>query len=133
MRLEATISEPRNAQLRELAAELKVSKSTLIDEALAVFMTGLMEARNGRRFAIIDAVSRAVVSQIASPLLSQAEWIAHREKIKLSRKEADTVDRLLADPPKPTAALREAAARQRLSVKYEPRAGLESADPPDSD
>jgi hypothetical protein len=113
MRLEATIPDPRYAQLAELSEELNVSKSTLIDEALSLLMTGLMEARHGRRFAIIDAESQSVVTQVATPLLTQAAWVAHREKIELSRKEAQKVDELLAKPPKPTAALRKAVAQRR--------------------
>lgn len=116
MRVEATISEPLYAQLVEVAERLHVTKSAILDEALALFLTGLTEARHGRRVAIIDPrapADRAVVSQVATPLLSQAEWVSHRANITLSRNAAEKVDELLAHPPQPTPALRKAVARRK--------------------
>jgi len=118
MRLEATIPDPRAAQLAELAKELKVSKSTLIEEALSLLFTGLVEARHGRRFAIIEAESQRIVSQVATPLLSQIEWTAHREQVSLSAEGQAKLEQTVARPPKPTAALRRAMTqRQRQPVQ----------------
>jgi hypothetical protein len=112
MRIEATLPEPRALQLKELANEFNVSKSAILDEALSLLMTALMGARSGRRVALIDA-SQKVVSEVATPLLTQLEWTASRTKIVLSQREAEKVDALLADPPEPTPALRKAMAHHR--------------------
>jgi len=112
MRLEATIPDTRYAQLSELADELQVPKSTLVEEALSVLLTGLIEARHGRRFAIIDPATQRVISQVATPLLMQLEWATHREKVSLSRTEAGKLEDLLENPPAPTPRLRKAMARR---------------------
>lgn len=118
MRVEATLPEPRGLQLTELANELSVSKSALIEEAVSLLLVALTAARRGQRVAMIDAASQKVVAEVATPLLTQIEWTAGREKITLSRREAAKADELLADPPEPTQALRKAMARRRTpSVK----------------
>jgi DNA-binding transcriptional MocR family regulator len=100
MRIETTLPDPRARQLAELADELHMSKSAVIEEALALLFTGLVEARRGRRVAIIDAESQRVISQLATPALSQVEWASRREPV--------TVSEGVASPPKATAALRKA-------------------------
>jgi len=113
VRLETTLPDPRAAQLAKLADELHVSKSTLIDEALSLLFTGLIESRRGRRLAIIDAETQRVVSQVSTPSLSQLEWTAHPEEVRLTPKALSRVAELIADPPPPTPALRRAMARLR--------------------
>lgn len=113
MRVEATIGDVRGAQLSELADELGVPKSALVEEALSLLLTALMGTRRGQRVAMIDAASHKVVAELATPLLTQIEWTASREKIALSRKEAAGMDALLSHPPAPTAALRNAMSRRR--------------------
>ena len=118
MRLETTISHFRHEQLSTLAAELNVSKSDIVDEALSLLATGILEARVGRRFAIVDPDTKEIVCHVHSPLIAQAEWIAHRERLTLSHREAEAVDTLLANPPKPSPALRKAmSARRRKPAK----------------
>ncbi len=58
MRLEATITDTRAAQLEEMIAELKTTRSQIADEALALFLKALMEAKRGHRVAIIEPESR---------------------------------------------------------------------------
>ena len=113
MRIEATIPDPRGEQLQQLADELKVSRSQLVEEALALFLTAATEARGGRRVAIIEAESRAQVREVVSPSLSQLEWAAHVEKIALSRRGVRRVAELIGRPPTPTPALRRALSRRR--------------------
>lgn len=113
-RLEATLPDPRGAQVVELANSLKVSRSAFVEEALSLLVMAIMEARHGRRVAIVDTASQRVVSQLTTPLLMQVEWGTQpREKIALTRREAKKVDELLANPPSPGPALRRAMSRRR--------------------
>ncbi|MBM3204224.1 hypothetical protein FJZ55_10025, partial [Candidatus Woesearchaeota archaeon] len=48
MRLEATVPDSRGATLLELASDLGLTKSQVIDEALALFLEVILDARNGR-------------------------------------------------------------------------------------
>jgi hypothetical protein len=109
----AKLPDPRAAQLAKLADELHVSKSALIDEALSLLFTGLIEARKGHRFAIIDAKTQRVISQVATPSLSQLEWTTYSETIELSPAALSQIAELNANPPPPTPALRRAMARHR--------------------
>lgn len=117
MRLETTLPDPRAAQLAKLADELHVSKSALIDEALSLLFTGLIEARKGHRLAIIDARTQRVISQVATPSLSQLEWTTYSEEIVLTPKALSRVAELIANPPPPTPALRKAMARVRRKAR----------------
>jgi hypothetical protein len=111
MRLEATISAARAAQLAEVVAELKTTKSQLAAEAPALFLKAFMEAKRGRRVAIIEPETRQTVTEMVSPSLSQVEWAAYREKVALSEK--DKVGNLVAHPREPTKALRRVLAKKR--------------------
>lgn len=113
MRIEATLPDPRGLQLAELADELKMSKSELVQEAISLLMMALSGARRGQRVAMIDAASQRVVAEVTTPLLTQIEWTAGREKMTLSRREAAKVDALVAEPPAPTRALRKAMRRRQ--------------------
>lgn len=108
MRLEATIADIRGDQLQELADELHVPKSQLVDEALALFMKAYLETKRGRRVAIIDAETQATVCEVASPSLSQVEWALHKARVSVSARGLKKVGRLIDKPPAPTAALRKA-------------------------
>jgi len=113
MRIETTLPDPRARQLAEMADELHMSKSAVIEEALALFFTSLVEARRGRRVAIIDAESQRVISQLATPALSQVEWASQRERVAVSGAGFARVAEAVAKPPKATAALRKAMQHAR--------------------
>jgi hypothetical protein len=113
MRIEATLPDPRAQQLADLADELQTSKSALIEEALALLFTSLIEARRGRRVAIIDAVTQRVISQLATPALSQLEWAASRERVTVGMPGLLMAAEAVANPPRPTPALRKAMKKAR--------------------
>ena len=112
-RVETTLPVPLEHQFTELANELSVTKSELVKEAISLLITAFSGARRGQRVAMIDATSREVVTEVVTPLLTQLEWTAGRDRVALSQREAAKVDELLANPPAPTPALRKAVARQR--------------------
>lgn len=108
MRIEATISDVRGRQIVRLAKELGLSRSQLVDEALALFLRAVIEAREGRRMASLDRQGNQAVREWVSPALSQIEWAAHREQIVLAEAGVEQIADLLARPPAPTRALRRA-------------------------
>ena len=106
MRVEASVPESRGRQLAEVADELGLTKSQLIDEALSVYLTALMEARRGVRVALVDVVTQKAVRELVTPALSQLEWTSHREAVVLPRDEFERVVALLNDPREPPEALK---------------------------
>ena len=113
MRVEATISDPSGDQLTLLSKELGVSKSQIVEEALSLFVKAVIEARKGRRLAIVEPKDQRTICEIASPSLTQVEWTAHRETIMLSAAEFQRVADLIANPPKPNERLKAALKGKR--------------------
>jgi hypothetical protein len=116
MRIEATLPETRREQLRTLQAELKLTKSQVLDEALSMFLKAYMETKRGNRLAIIEADSKRTVCEVASPALSQVEWASFRRSLKLSASAAKRVKGMIERPASPTAALRKAMGRRRRTA-----------------
>ncbi len=81
MRLEATIPDSRGAVIEEVSKELGLTKSQLVDEAVALFLGALAQVRKGRRVAIVNKRDE-VVSEILTPSLVHLDW--HHEKLTLS-------------------------------------------------
>ena len=109
MRLEATVPDSRGAALRELAEELGLSKSQVVDEALSLFLMAVMEIRRGRRFISIgDEGERH--AEVITPTLAQLRWMFTRGGHGLSSAAAERIERLVESPPAPTDALRETLA-----------------------
>lgn len=110
-RLEATIPEPRLAQVKWLERELGFTKSQIVDEALSLFTKLVMEAKRGRRPCLIDEQDR--LRELTSPTLAQLEWESYRERVVLPDQDFDQVQRTLENPPKPTAALKALSKKRR--------------------
>ncbi len=113
MRVEATIPETRGAAVTELAAELGLTRSQVVDEALALFLKAVVEVRKGRRLVMVDPSRSDAVCELATPTLSALEWTLSRQKLNVSVDELTGMAELIADPPKAGARLRAAARRQR--------------------
>ena len=111
MRLEATIPDHRGAAVLELAEELGVSRSQLIDEALPLFMKAVTEVRRGRRLVTLDPQSSEPACELATPTLSALEWTMRPEKVDLPATALARMGQLVKAPPKPGARLRAAAKR----------------------
>jgi hypothetical protein len=116
MRLEATISATRRDQLRALQAELKLSKSQVVDEALSIFLKAYMETKRGNRLAIVQPEIQRIVCEVASPSLSQVEWATFRRNMKLGPAATKKVRQMIDRPVAPTPALRKAMARRRRTA-----------------
>ena len=110
-RIEATIPDQRAEQVRQLEQELGLSKSQLVDEALALLAKAVTETRHGRRLTFIGRDKQT--TEFTSPSLSLVEWAVQREPVTLSPEAFAQVQALTEKPPAPTAALRKAAAARR--------------------
>lgn len=113
MRLEATIPDPQGEAADKLAEELGLTRSQLVQEAVALYLKAVMEIRNGRRIAVIDRKSQTAVIELTSPALTQLEWLTMGETIDLPPAAAARLAALAKKPAAPTAALKRAIRRRR--------------------
>lgn len=111
MRLEATVPDNRGSAIVQLADELGLSRSQLIDEALALFLKVVLEVRRGRRLVTLDPSSSTPACEIATPTLAALEWALKPEKVKLPADALAKMQALAEAPPPPSARLRGAAKR----------------------
>lgn len=114
-RIEATIPEPRLAQVKHLEEELGLTKSQIVEEAIGLFFKAVLEIRQGHRVGFVANDRKSLVVEFTSPALSQVEWAAHRAPLTLSNRGFDRMQRLVDKPPAPVAALKAAVARRRKS------------------
>jgi hypothetical protein len=113
MRLEATVPDIRGEALDELAHQLGLNRSQVIDEALVLFLKAVMEVRRGRRIVSVGKEGGDVACEIATASLVTLEWSQHRERIKVSADAMERAAQLIESPPEPTPALRRAVDRTR--------------------
>jgi hypothetical protein len=111
MQLEAIVPESRGTAVVQLAEELGLSRSQLIDEALSLFLQVVFEVRRGRRLVMVDPVTKGTVGELATPTLMALEWAANPQKLTLSPAAIAQIEELVDAPPLPSARLKEAALR----------------------
>jgi hypothetical protein len=112
MRLEATIPDGRGAAVVKLAEELGLTKSQLIDEALTLFMTAVMEVRRGRRLMTMEQGGSQPACEIVTPSLSMMEWALLPTQVTLPTTAVEKIAALAQAPAKAGARLRAAAKRR---------------------
>jgi hypothetical protein len=113
MRLEATVPDNRGSAVVQLADELGLSRSQLIDEALALFLKAVLEVKRGRRLVTVDPRSTQPACEIATPTLAALEWALKPEKLKLPSEALAKMQELVEAAPQPNSRLRAAAKRHR--------------------
>lgn len=111
MRLEATIPDSRGNAVVQLADELGLSRSQLVDEALALFLKVVLEVRRGRRLVTLEPGSSSPACEIATPTLAALEWAQNPTPVELSPEALAKMHKLNDAPPTPTPRLRSAAKR----------------------
>ena len=107
MRVEATVLDARGAALTNLANELRLSRSQIIDEALALFLNAVMEVRSGRRLVTLGASGADNIREFVTPTLAQIQWTAHRQSIRLPEDAVHKMTDLVNHPPKANKALKD--------------------------
>src|SRR6185369_2040571 len=113
MRLEATVPDNRGSAFMQLADELGLSRSQLIDEALALFLKVVLEVRRGRRLVTIDPRSSQPACEMVTPTLAALEWALQPEKLELPAEALAKMHELVEAAPQPSPRLRAAAKRHR--------------------
>jgi hypothetical protein len=112
MRLEATVPDSRAQAVERLADELGLSKSQVVDEAVAMFIQAVFAVRGGRRLVAVAADEQSAPDcLIMTPTLASLEWTARSQPLQVSVEALDRVRALIAEPPAPSAPARAAAAR----------------------
>lgn len=111
MRLEATVPDSRGTAALELADELGLSRSQLIDEALALFLKAVLEVRRGRRLVTVAPGGEGPACELATPTLSALEWAQKPEKLELPAAVVARMQTLAEAPARPSVRLRAAAKR----------------------
>lgn len=113
MRLEATVPDSRGAAVIELAEELGLSRSQVVDEALALFLRAVLEVRRGRRLMTLDPDGKEPARELATPTLAALEWAGRPEILRMAPGALAKVQAMVARPAEPSRALTEAAKRRR--------------------
>lgn len=113
MRLEATIPDGRATAVVELADELGLSRSQLIDEALSLFLKVVLEVRRGHRVVTLDPATSLPACELATPTLAALEWAMRHQKVRLPPKALAKVQALADAPAQASGRLKAAASRHR--------------------
>lgn len=111
MRLEATIPDNRGSAVLQLADELGLSRSQLIDEALSLFLKAVVEVRRGRRLVTVDPSSNHPACELATPTLAALEWALKPQALALPPAAIAKMRELANDPTSPGPRLKAAAKR----------------------
>ncbi len=111
MRVEATLPDSRGLALGELAEELGLSRSQIVDEAVGLFLKAVMEARRGHRLMTVAGDQPAC--ELSTPTLAAMEWAAHAKPLVLPEAAVENIADLVEKPPAPSARLTEAFRRKR--------------------
>ncbi|MCL2726250.1 MAG: hypothetical protein FWD69_17650 [Polyangiaceae bacterium] len=111
MRFEATVPDSRGSAVVQLAEELGLSRSQLVDEALALFLKVVLEVRRGRRLVTLDPSSSAPACEIATPTLAALEWTQNPKKLELPAEVLAKMQAMTEAAPAPSPRLRAAARR----------------------
>lgn len=117
MRLEATIPDSRGNAVLKAAEELGLSRSQLIDEALALFLKAITEAKRGRRVVVVDPETSETVIELSSPTLTALEWALNPQPLKLSGAELASLRSVAESPTQPNKRLKAAAKSYKASTK----------------
>jgi hypothetical protein len=109
MRLEATVPTSRGEAVDKLSRELGLSRSQLIDEALALFLKAVHEIQQGRRLCTVDPKTSMPACELATPTLSAIEWALKSEHLELPTESIQKMKALIDAPAEPNERLRAAA------------------------
>jgi hypothetical protein len=111
MRLEATVPENRGTAVVQLADELGLTRSQLIDEALTLFLKAVLEVKRGRRLVTLDPRTSQPACELATPTLSALEWALQPQPLALPADAVAKMRALTEAAPKAGSRLRAAAKR----------------------
>lgn len=111
MRVEATLPDSRGQALDQLADELGLSRSQVVDEAIGLFLKAVIEARRGHR--LVTLAGDQPACELSTPTLAAMEWATQSRPLVLSDSAVEKIADLLESPPAPNARLAQAFRRKR--------------------
>lgn len=113
MRTEATVPDSRGSALQELADQLGLSRSQIIDGALSLVLKAVLEIRQGRRLVTRDPTNAQAHCELTTRTLTMLEWAPSSRELQLPDAALVKVKALLDTPTKPGKRLDGAAKRHR--------------------
>lgn len=114
MRIEATLPESRAEAADQLAEQLGLSRSQVIDEALALFVKVVLEVRKGRRVVSVEPGGNGPACELSTPSVTMLEWNSPPPiVVKVTPAQLERIEALNREPPEPTENLRKAYKRYR--------------------
>ena len=111
MRVEATLPDSRGQALDQLAEDLGLSRSQVVDEAVGLFLKAVLEARRGHR--LVTLAGDQPACELSTPTLAALEWTAQRQPLVLSDSAVEKIADLLERAPSPGTHLAQAFRRKR--------------------
>lgn len=111
MRVEATLPDSRGEALDQLADDLGLSRSQVVDEAVGLFLKAVLEARRGHR--LVTLAGDKPACELSTPTLAAMEWTARSQPLVLSDSAVEKIAGLLDNPPAPSTRLAQASRRRR--------------------
>jgi uncharacterized protein (DUF1778 family) len=109
--VEATLPDSRGQVLDQLADDLGLSRSQVIDEAVGLFLKAVIEAQRGHR--LVTLAGDEPACELSTPTPAAMEWTARRQPLVLSDPAVGRIAGLLDNPPAPGARLAQAFRRKR--------------------
>lgn len=113
MRLEATVPDSRGIAVQELADQLGLSRSQIIDEALSLFFMAILEIRRGRHLVTKDPRGQQAMCELMTPTLTALEWALSPQKLELTDEALTKMQVMVSASAEPSGRLRSAAKRHR--------------------
>ncbi len=118
MRLEATIPDHRARAFLDLAEDLGLSRSQMVDEAIALFLMAVGAVKRGHRLVSIGGAQEC---ELMTPTLAALELaLTKGGTVELSPEAIERVRALLVEARKPGPRLRQAARRAAANKKGRP-------------
>jgi hypothetical protein len=111
MRVEATLPDSRGQAPDQLADDLGLSRSQVVDEAVGLFLKAVLEARRGNR--LVTLAGNKPACELSTPTLAAIERTARSQPLVLSESAVEKIADLLDNPPAPSARLAQAFRRKR--------------------
>lgn len=115
MRLEASMNDVRGQQFEELRKELGLSKSELVEEAVAYLLDSIDHVKRGRAVAVMEDDRK--ITDLNPPTFSLIRWLNHRETVTLPGSDFDRVADALEKPAEPTEDLKQLMHRHRTKAE----------------
>ncbi len=104
--------------MQELADQLGLSRSQIIDEALSLFLKAVLEIRQGRRLATQDPRGSQALCELTTPTPRTLEWALSRKKLELPEAAPEKMQERVDAPTKLSERLRSAMADERAVVSH---------------